>query len=282
VIGAIDPNPKVKGSGIKKLRAAGIEVLQGLYEKKVQTQNEVFFKNMKDEMPFVCAKIAASLDGKLASSTSDSRWITGRSSRKTVQDLRREYGCVLTGINTVLADDPTLFPKEDPDGPMEKNLDSFLAKEGSSKFTRAILDTQIRIPPDSAVSRTAHRIRTIVFSGTGDKKVARASKYLNIEYSDSGVWDPGDILKILYDKYEITSVMLEAGPTVLTSFLNAGLIDKFKVFIAPRIIGGESSYDMFKDTGVKRIKDSLKIKFDSFTASGDDILVTAYSLKERG
>jgi diaminohydroxyphosphoribosylaminopyrimidine deaminase/5-amino-6-(5-phosphoribosylamino)uracil reductase len=281
VIGAVDPNPKVMGAGIKKLEAAGIEVAQGLYEDEAKKQNEVFFKNMETGMPFVCAKIASSIDGKLAAPTSDSKWITGGLSRKKVQDLRWEYGCVLTGINTVLADDPTLFPKKKLSGSLKENIDSFLGQEESKRFTRVILDSKLRIPPDSSIVKTSDRIRTIIIADSTRKKTS-LNDHMVVEYKGSGSWKLREILKHLYNKYGIASVMLEAGPTILTSFLNEGLIDKFMFFVAPRIIGGQDIYNMFKDTGVKKIKDSIGIIFDSFESSGDDILITAYPSKEKG
>jgi diaminohydroxyphosphoribosylaminopyrimidine deaminase/5-amino-6-(5-phosphoribosylamino)uracil reductase len=281
VIAAVDPNPQVMGAGVKKLEAAGIKVDQGLYEDKTRKQNEVFFKNMETGMPFVCAKIASSIDGKLAAPTSDSKWITGPISREKVQELRWEYGCVLTGINTVLADDPTLFPKQKLDGSLKENISSFLCRDRSQWFTRVILDSKLRILPDSSIVKTADRIRTVIFACSTGKKT-RLGDNINIEYKSSGTWKLKEILKILYDKYGITSIMLEAGPAVLTSFLNEGLIDKFIFFIAPRIIGGQDIYTMFKDTGVKKIKDSIKINFDSFESSGEDMLITAYPPKEKG
>lgn len=289
IIGAIDPNPQVKGTGIKKLKEAGIEVLSGLFENEIKKQNEVFFKHIQEKMPFVCAKTASSIDGKLATATSDSKWITCLSSRNTVQDLRREYGCVLTGINTVLADDPTLFPKNDLTSPEDFNLKHFMDGDNNI-FTRVILDSHLKIPLDSRIVRTAGKIKTIIFASyrTANKDISAEKESLlrkasvNIEYSNSKRWDPEEVLKFLYDKYNIVSVMLEAGPAILTSFLRSMLIDKFKIFIAPKIIGGDSSFDMFGKMSVNKIKDSIKLEFDSFNKSGDDILITAYPANNTG
>jgi len=160
-------------------------------------------------------------------------------------------------------------------------MDSFLTREQKSSFTRVILDHRLRIPAGSAIVQTSGSIRTIVFTGDNTGK---AGPYGNMvfECRDKGKWQPREVLKLLYDKYGITSVMLEAGPSVLTSFLNGRAIDKFIFFIAPRIIGGHSSYSMFGDTGVKMIEDSIGIRFDSFASSGEDILIMAYPSYRKG
>lgn len=287
IIGAIDPNPKVKGSGIKKLREAGIEVLTGLFDEEVKKQNEVFFKHIQENMPFVCAKIASSIDGKLAARTADSKWITGPASRNRAQDMRKEYGCVLTGINTVLADNPTLFPKHNLESSLDLNLKHFMDRNHNG-FTRVILDSHLRLPPDSLIVRTADKIRTIIFAGPPSKDIfARKEELLKktsiiIEYGDSKKWDPEKVLKLLYDKYNISSIMLESGPAILTSFLRSAFIDKFEIFIAPKIIGSDSDYDMFGEIGINIIKDSIKLDFYSFNRSGDDLLITAYPAKNTG
>ncbi len=113
IIGSIDPNPKVNGRGIETLKNAGVEVDTGLFADKIEKQNEVFFKHIKSKMPFISCKIASSIDGKMATKTSDSKWITSTDSRELVQKIRKEYDCILTGINTISADDPYLFPRKD-------------------------------------------------------------------------------------------------------------------------------------------------------------------------
>ena len=282
IIGAVDPNPKVDGNGIRKLKSAGTEVSSGLFSEEIAIQNEIFFKNMRSVLPFVCAKIASSIDGKLAARTSDSKWITSVRSRKMVQKMRMEYGCVLTGINTVIADDPTLFPKTDPRGTVEYNLKSFLTGEHTDYF-RIILDTDLRIPLDSYILKTACDINTIIFTSdrcmekTGIVRKLKDSK-ISLEFLSGSRPDLGEVLKTLYNKYDIVSVMLEAGSGILTSFLTKQLIDKFIIFIAPKIIGGDSPYNMFSKLENDHVNDSTDLEFSSFKKIGGDLMVSAYPI----
>ncbi len=285
IIGSVDPNPEVNGNGIRKLKCAGIEVLDGLFPEEIAVQNEIFFKNMKSGFPFVCAKIASSIDGKLAARTSDSKWITSIRSRKMVQEMRMEYGCVLTGINTVMADDPALFPKTDPGGTVEDNLKSYLAG-AHHEYYRVVLDTDLRIPMDSNIIKTARDINTIIFAsdkctektGTGKKAKKLQDSEVSVEFLSGARPDPAEVLKILYNKYGVVSVMLEAGPGILTSFLTKHLIDKFIIFMAPKIIGGDSPYNMFSKLENDHISDSTDLEFSSFKKVGSDLMVAAYPI----
>ncbi len=285
IIGAVDPNPKINGNGIRKLKDAGIEVSSGLFSGEVALQNEIFFRNMKCKLPFVCAKIASSIDGKLAAKSSDSKWITSIQSRKMVQEMRMEYGSVLTGINTIIVDDPTLFPKTDPGGTIKDNLRNFLESKRTDYF-RIILDTDLRIPLGSNIIKTAGDISTIIFTsdkcigkiGTNKKVEKLQDSKISLEFLPGIRPDPGELLKILYNKYGIVSVMIEAGPAVLTSFLTGQLIDKFIIFMAPKIIGGDSPYNMFSKLENNLVGDSTDLEFSSFKKLGSDLMITAYPL----
>ncbi len=288
VIGARDPNPEVNGSGIELLRSAGIKVRSGLFADMIAAQNEVFFKHIKTGMPFVCAKIASSIDGKLATGTSDSKWITSLQSRKKVQKLRKEYGCVLTGINTILADDPTLFPKKNvqrPPGVFDnKDIDI------TGNFYRVILDGDLRIPTDSNIVKTAGMVKTIIFSSSGSEN-KYAGKVNILRKNDIVLFfgrrlknrglDICWILEILYKKFKISAVLLECGPTLLTAFLKENQIDKFIIFLAPKIIGGDHKFNMFKDLGIEKIKDSINLEFGEYKKEGPDLVIVLYPLNNR-
>jgi diaminohydroxyphosphoribosylaminopyrimidine deaminase/5-amino-6-(5-phosphoribosylamino)uracil reductase len=287
IVGCIDPNPKVNGRGIKFLKKAGIKTRIGLLKEKIELQNEVFFKQIRAGIPFVCCKIASSIDGRLATRTSDSKWITSEKSRMQVQDLRKEYGCTLTGINTVLADDPYLFPRKTLKVPINLKKD-----HKDQKFYRVILDSSLRIDLDSNIIKTSDTAKTIIFTAKNQIKIAQ-DKIKELARNEIDVLEVDreagktlglDILKVLktlYKKYEITSLLLECGPTLITSFIKRDLIDKFIFYLAPKIIGGDSSYNIFRGLGIDRIIDCINLRFGNIRKAGDDIVVTAYPLKNK-
>lgn len=302
IIGCTDPNPMVNGRGIDHLKKSGIKVRKGLLKDKISIQNEVFFKHIKTKMPFVCCKIASSIDGKLATKTGNSKWITSEKSRKMVQKLRKEYGCIITGINTILSDDPLLLPRKNLSmSPLDKDINSYpkdniyLEDDTYQKFHRVILDSNLRIEIDLNIVKTSKLAKTIIFTDSKNKiklkhKIKKLEeKNIDVLFVDTikedkikednnkiKKLDIKKILEVLYNDYNITSILLESGPTLLTSFLKNNLIDKFIIFLAPKIIGGDSRYDMFLRLDIDKIENSVKINFHTEKKSGDDIVITAY------
>ncbi|MCG9479166.1 MAG: bifunctional diaminohydroxyphosphoribosylaminopyrimidine deaminase/5-amino-6-(5-phosphoribosylamino)uracil reductase RibD [Actinomycetia bacterium] len=276
IVASLDPNPKVYGQGIKKLKAAGIKVRSGLFKDRAAVQNEEFFKNMRTGMPLVTLKAAVSLDGKLAASSGDSKWITSQPSRLMVQRLRKETGCVLTGIGTVEADNPFLFPRESLDSPVA-------AKHMVKNFSRVVLDPDLRIRPESNLAQTAQQVETIIVTASGDKEKADCLRRQGLTIT---MMEPGskrfnlkDVLGTLYSKHGITSILIEAGPGIGTAFLKEGQIDKFFVFVAP-IILGQNRYSMFSDLGLEKVCQSYKLEFKRIKKIGEDLLITAYPRKK--
>ncbi|MBM3708940.1 MAG: bifunctional diaminohydroxyphosphoribosylaminopyrimidine deaminase/5-amino-6-(5-phosphoribosylamino)uracil reductase RibD [Actinobacteria bacterium] len=273
IIGSVDPNPMVNSSGIKKLQSAKIKVRAGLLKDIIARQNEIFFKHIKTKRPFICCKIAASIDGKVAAKTSNSKWITGETSRKTVQDIRREFECILTGINTVTADNPYLYPRK------ESTVKPLLEK--NRKFYRAVLDLNLKISPYSNIVKTAREVKTLIF--TADDILAKTKllsekgvELISVGRINSVKLDIKEVLKILYDRYKITSILVESGPTLLTELLRENLVDKFYFFIAPKIIGGDSIYNIFSELNISNVNEAIKLKFEKIKKIGEDILITAY------
>ena len=318
IISALDPNPKVNGQGARILEEAGIMVKTGLMEEKAKRQNEIFFKHIIKKRPFVCAKIASSLDGKLAASSGDSKWITSMASRSMVQNIRFEYGCILTGINTILKDDPLLFPRKDISRKINldtlKDLshilisrkivlnDKFEKSQKNiyeySRFTRAILDSNLSLDLKSGIVKTAKFVKTILFaseealqskknagkigklilSGIELAVAKKSEDYTRIDSikKSPAMLDLKEVMAYLYTNHEITSILVEAGPTLLSSFLKEELIDKFLIFMAPKIIGGESSYDMFSGLNIKDMSEVRSLKFSKIRKVGPDLLLEVY------
>ncbi len=333
IISIQDPNPEINGQGLFKLRQAGLKARTGLLQKQAEQLNEIFFTNIKKNRPFICAKTASTLDGNLAARTGDSKWITSEKSRLFVQKIRFEYGCVLTGINTVMKDNPFLYPRKSLERRMvhlfnedcSENIEkTFLKKEilitdkdGKRKkiqyfnFRRVIIDPELDININSNIADTSRYIKTIIFT-SAESIENKAENYnlllnkgVNIEvvnksknkpavYNAKGqkiqnqkpgnpnpgkiekILDLNEILEILFKKYEITSIMLECGPGLLTSFLKSGLIDKFLFFIAPKIIGGNNPYSIINELGIDKMSDSINVKFDKIKKIQNDLLIEAY------
>ncbi|MBN1298540.1 MAG: bifunctional diaminohydroxyphosphoribosylaminopyrimidine deaminase/5-amino-6-(5-phosphoribosylamino)uracil reductase RibD [Actinobacteria bacterium] len=275
IIAVKDPNPKVSGNGIAELQKNGINTRTGLYEKHAKLLNEIFFKHISKRMPFLTAKIAASIDGKTAAGNGHSKWITGVQSRKMVQKLRYEHDCVLTGINTIVADNPLLYPRD-----ILTEKPKMLC---GKRFYRVILDSGLKISKYSRIVQTAATVNTIIFTSETNKKTTAFKgkiKFLEnqgiiIKTAPAGL-DLEYILKSLYDDYTITSVMLEAGRNLLTSFLKNNLIDKYFIFMAPKIIGGSGSYGMFSELNIKNVNHTYRLNIYDVKKTGDDLLITAY------
>jgi len=301
VIGSTDFNPRINGKGIEALKKAGIKVRAGLFKEEIKRQNEIFFKHITAASPFVCCKIASSIDGKIAAKSSDSKWITSGQSRKIVQKIRIEYDCVMTGINTVLIDDPLLYPRKTSGD--EEDFGSTMLPDirKGKQFYRVVLDSGLKLPFDSNIVRTANFIKTIVFTSNKISKddfshrtsylfqknidIVKVNSYQS-ENKKTLLLDLKEILGKLYSDYGITSVLLESGPALVTEFLKNNLIDKFIFFLAPKIIGGDSNFNMFSSLNINKIDDVLRINFETVKkiktpgpgkgSADTDIIIVAY------
>jgi diaminohydroxyphosphoribosylaminopyrimidine deaminase/5-amino-6-(5-phosphoribosylamino)uracil reductase len=253
VISTVDPNPLIKHKSIKILKKAGIIVKMGLLKKEAQQLNEVFFRNMQAGRPFIAAKIAQSLDGKIATRAGLSKWITSLRSRKLAKSLRDKYDCVLVGINTVAKDDPHLA--------------------GLKKVPyRVIIDPQLRISNNCFIMRNNPQ-KTLIFSLSRNKLKIKKNFPAQVFFvkSKNEIIPVKKILKVLYNK-GITSVFVEGGSYTLGNFLDNRLIDKFYFFIAPKIIGGSS----LSSVGAKGFNSPSQCAFLNgleITRIGEDLLI---------
>jgi diaminohydroxyphosphoribosylaminopyrimidine deaminase/5-amino-6-(5-phosphoribosylamino)uracil reductase len=261
VVGLADPNPVVAGRGIRKLRQAGIQVEVGLLSEECRRLNEAFCKYITRRLPFVILKLAASLDGKIATSTGDSRWITDEAARRHVHGLRNQVDAVLVGAGTVIADDPQLTCRI----------------PGGRNPLRVVVDGHLRIPTTTRLLREPGR--TVVVTGPR----APSRKVRTIERCGAEVWrfplrDGGvpfaSLLREL-GKRGIVSVMIEGGATTAARALREKVVDKLCFFYAPKIIGGDGK-SMIDALEVRKMGHSRQINRIEVARVGKDFLVTGY------
>jgi diaminohydroxyphosphoribosylaminopyrimidine deaminase / 5-amino-6-(5-phosphoribosylamino)uracil reductase len=264
VAGIKDPNPLVGGKGFRKLKRAGIKVRVGLLEQECRTLNEAFIKYITRRLPFVTLKLAASLDGKIATVTGDARWISSEDSRRMVHELRNEVDAVVTGVSTVLADDPLLTCR---------------IPHGRNPW-RVILDSHLRIPLSAKLLRQPDSERSIIVtSERSSHQKARAIESLGaqvwrIKKLRQGRLPWTAILRRLAAK-GVLSVMIEGGATTSAWALRERAVDKILFFYAPMILGGDGRV-MIDALGVKRVKQAIPVQGMRVRQSGTDTLVSAY------
>ena len=264
-IGMKDPNKLVNGKGIRRLQAAGIKVSVGLWKEDCEKLNEGFVKVMKTGLPFVTMKTAISLDGKIATRTGNSQWISGTESRNFVHELRNQNSAILIGTNTILKDNPLLTCR--------------LKKMGGRHPTRIILDRENKIPLKAKVFSNSKKQRVIYVAGSkisSQRKKTLVEKNIEIingKTNKSG-FDLKHLMKHLVKK-DLTSVLIEGGGEINNSALKAGIVDKIYIFISPILIGGKQAPGLIGGLGVSKIVKALSLKNMKVTEMGEDLMVEA-------
>ena len=265
----LDPNPLVAGRGRAELEAAGVRIVVGEREAEARALNEVFVHWITTRRPFVIAKFAMSLDGKIATRTGDARWITGPPARQYVHRLRDEIDAILVGVNTVIADDPRLTTR--------------LEQAEVRHPLRVILDSRGRIPATARVLDPALPGRTAIATTEAmplQRRHALADKAdVLVLPADEGRVSPVALLAALGER-EITSLLMEGGGTVLGSFFAHGLVDKVLAFVAPVIIGGQHAPTPVGGLGASRIAEAWRLAGVWIEHVGSDVLISGYSTRE--
>ncbi|MBP1707669.1 MAG: ribD [Chloroflexi bacterium] len=263
----LDPNPQVAGKGQAELIRAGIKLYVGDHAREAAELNEAYVKYITSGMPFVTVKFAASLDGKIATRTGDSKWITGEAARKQVQHMRYVSDAVMTGANTVIIDDPRLTVRLSVKGGITHK-----------QPIRVIIDGLGRTPPRARLF--AEPGKTLIVLGQavpGEVKLSLAKTGAEILElpSEAGVMDLHQILRILGERH-ISSVLVEAGGILVGSLFDAGLVDKVVAFLAPVVIGGEESKPAIAGRGVDNLGDCTRLEKLKVEMVGEDIMLSGY------
>ncbi|MBT9160252.1 MAG: Riboflavin biosynthesis protein RibD [Dehalococcoidia bacterium] len=260
----LDPNPLVSGKGRQQLEASGIKTYLGEREQEAREMNEAYIKFITTGIPFVTAKFAMSLDGKTATRSFDSQWISNDWSRECVHRARWITDAIMVGLNTVLRDDPRLTAR---------------TTEGERYPLRVIVDSHGQTPPAARVLQSPGRA---LIATTTAIELIRANQYADIGAEvltlppRNGLVDLDKLFKVLGER-EITSVLVEGGSLLLGSLFDLGLVDKVLVFIAPIIVGGSEALTAVGGEGVASMAEALRLKQVRVERLGDDIMVSGYT-----
>ena len=288
VVGLLDPNPLVAGKGLEILRSNGIEVdvmengnengnvngngncVKAVHElvKQLRMQNRVFLKFITTNQPWITAKWAMTLDGKIATSTGDSKWITNKQSRQRVHMLRKNNMAILCGIGTVIADDPMLNVRLS-----EESMQRLGIKEHEVRHPiRIVADRQARIPMESQLVSTAHEYPTIVVYGNS----ADEEKLQQLRDAGVTLWNCNTLTELVQraGAEKIDSILLESGGTLSEALLSEGLIDEVVAFVAPKIIGGKSARTPVEGEGVTLMSEAIELEDQIVETVGSDVMIS--------
>ena len=266
VIGVRDPNPIVNGRGIRRLRAAGLKVEVGILKSKCAQLNEAYNYFIQQRRPYVLAKVAQSLDGKVATKVGESKWITSKDARRFGHGLRNKADAILVGVGTVLADNPQLTCRV----------------RGGRDPIRIILDSKARTPVDAHVVQLARASKTPTWVVVGSKAPARkraALERAGVETFSAKMHadkiDLKDLLLHLGER-ELLSILVEGGPTVLGSFFEQKAVNKLYAFVAPMLIGGVEALSSIGGAGPSHLLNAARLSQVEVENIGRDFLVTGY------
>ncbi len=263
VVGTIDPDPRVSGSGLEILRQAGIDVTCGILEDESRRLNDPFFTYITSGRPWVCAKWAMSLDGKIATSTGDSRWITGESARRRVHQLRDHHDAILVGKNTLLADNPRLTCRLD----------------GGRDPQRFVVDPRLEAPLSHRVFNHEKSGASTVVLASSKAPAGRLEAFQahgvdvdTIDLDERGWLHPASLLESIHSR-QLMSVLVEGGGHLLGSFFDASLVDYVYAFVAPKLIGGQEALTPLAGEGIDAMDAVLDLRHHRVEEFAPDILI---------
>ncbi len=260
VIGSLDPNPKVSGKGVAILQEAGIDVTIGVLENECVSMNKIFFHYIKTKTPYVKLKYAMTIDGKIATMTGHSKWITDVEARENVHKDRNKYTAIMIGVNTLIVDDPMLDCR---------------IKEGVNPI-RVICDTNLRTPINSKIVETSKDIRTIIATKVKNDKskipfLEKGVEVLSIDVKDNKI-DLQHLVKEL-GKMSIDSILLEGGSELNFSAIDSKIVNATSVYIAPKIVGGATAKSPIGGNGVPFMSKAINLINSEIIKIGNDFLI---------
>ncbi len=269
VVAMADPDRRVAGQGLERLRANGVKVSVGLLEADARALNAAYVKHRTTGLPWVVLKTAATLDGKIATETGDSRWITSPTARRAVhRQLRDRCDGILTGVGTVLSDDPALTTR--------------LTHRPGRDPWRIVVDSRLRTPLDAQVVRLAEADGRTILATVATADAARRDaltdhgcQVLVCESDGEGRVFLPDLLRRLGTRGDMVGVLVESGGTLAGSLLGANLIDRWLAFLAPKVVGGRAAPGPFGDPGVRRMADARAASFRQVRRCGPDLVIDA-------
>jgi len=269
-----DPNPLVAGRGLQRLREAGVQVDIGVLEDQARDLNPGFVKRMTDALPWVRCKLAMSLDGRTAMASGESQWITGEDARRDVQRLRARSSAILTGVETVLADDPSLNVRLGAEALGDTGADAWVRQP-----VRVILDSSLRTPPTARLLELPGTtlILCVVEQREQAADLEAAGARVQILPEDQGRVGLRAALEFLAEQ-EINEVLIEAGPTLAGSFVQAGLVDELIIYVAPHLMG-DGARGLFNLPGLRHMADRVALDIRDLRRVGRDLRITSVPAK---
>lgn len=262
VVGMIDPNPLNNGRGIMLLKQSNIKVRVGILTERLKEINESFIKYITTRIPYITVKVAQSLDGRIATRTGDSKWITSDKSRAFAHRIRKNYDAIMVGVNTVLRDNPSLN-----------------AWFSGKKLIKVIVDSNLSISENSNIFANDSQVIIITLASRpgqeteNRKNLSAKAKILEVK-EKAGQINLRDALKKLAS-LGITNIIVEGGGTLIGSLFDERLVDRILFFISPKIIGGKDAVSSVMGSGIKRIDQAIKLRDFKIRRFGEEILATA-------
>jgi diaminohydroxyphosphoribosylaminopyrimidine deaminase/5-amino-6-(5-phosphoribosylamino)uracil reductase len=254
-----DPNT-LAGGGAVFLQAHGVEVLTGVCEAAAKKLNEAFIKYVSKKKPFVLLKCAATLDGRIATRTGDSKWVTGDKARKFVHRLRHAVDAILVGIGTIHSDDPSLTTRLESDSGLDP--------------VRIVLDTHLSISPDARILQLDSNSDTILVTGKKKRVLKTGVRLIEQPVRDDQI----DLKSLMVElgSMGMTSLLIEGGSRVISSAIRSGVIDKVFFFYAPKILGGDDGIPICQGPGPEQMKDSIRVRDIRVQRFDDDVMIEGY------